>query len=226
MPRELNPRVKGGLDRQLEEWRRVVDGGARRLGWKIGFNSAKAQEAVGLSEPVIGYLTSATEIEEGGSHSLEGAEKPLVEVEVAIELRRDVPADAEVDEALAAIESLGPALELIDMPRFPEDLEQALAGNVFHRGVVFGPHRQDAAVGGIVATIAVSGEERESAPAEVDLADTIRLVADLLAACGERLRAGDRIIAGTLTPPVPVSAGDAVRAELGPLGSVELALTA
>jgi 2-keto-4-pentenoate hydratase len=91
--------------------------------------------------------------------------------------------------------------------------------------VVFGSHRQDAAVGGIEARIEVSGQERASAPAQVDLADTIRLVADLLAACGERLKEGDRIIAGTLTPPVPVSAGDQVRAELGPLGAVELSLT-
>jgi 2-keto-4-pentenoate hydratase len=223
--RELDPRVKAGLERQLEGWRRLVGEGARRLGWKIGFNMPKAREALGLKEPVIGYLTTDSEIEAGGSHSLAGAERPLVEAEVAIELRRDVPAGAHVDDALAAIESLGPALELIDMPGPPEDLEDALAGNVFHRAVVFGAHRQDAAVGGIVATISVSGEERESAPAEVDLADTIRLVADLLAACGERLQAGDRIIAGTLTPPVPVSAGDAVRAELGPLGVVELSLT-
>jgi 2-keto-4-pentenoate hydratase len=223
--RELDPRVKAGLERQLEAWRGLLGEGAQRRGWKIGFNAPRAREALGLQEPVIGYLTSAGEIEAGGSHSLAGAERPLVEAEVAIELRRDVPADARVDEALAAIESLGPALELIDMPGPPEDVEEALAGNVFHRAVVLGPHRQDAAVGGIVATISISGEQRESSPAEVDLADTIRLVADLLAACGERLEAGDRIIAGTLTPPVPVSAGDEVRAELGPLGAVELSLT-
>jgi 2-keto-4-pentenoate hydratase len=222
--REIDPRVRAGLERQLEEWRRLTGGGAARLGWKIGFNMARARESLGLKEPVIGHLTSATEIADGGSHSLAGAARPLVEVEVAIELRRDVPADAEVDEALAAIDSLGPALELIDMPEPPDDLEEALAGNVFHRAVVFGPHRQDAAVGGIEARLEVSGEERESAPAEIDLADTIRLVADLLAACGERLKSGDRIIAGTLTPPVPVSAGDDVRGELGPLGSVELSL--
>ena len=224
--REVDPRVKAGLERQLEEWRRLLGQGAHRRGWKIGFNALQAQQALGLREPVIGFLTSSTEVGPDGSHSLAGASRPLVEVEVAIELRRDVGPGAEVDEALAAIESLGPAIELIDMPGLPDDLEQALAGNVFHRAVVFGPHRQDAAVGGIVATITVSGEERESAPAEVDLAETIRLVADLLAACGEGLEAGDRIIAGTLTRPVPVKAGDRVRAELGPLGGAELSLTA
>jgi 2-oxo-hept-3-ene-1,7-dioate hydratase len=224
--RELDPRVEAGLRRQLEDWRRLLGEGAGRLGWKIGFNDPKMQDKLGLSGPVIGFLTSATVIEAGGSHSLAGAGRPLVEPEVAIELRRDVGPGAEVDEALAAIQSLGSAIEIIDMPAPPEDVEEALAGNVFHRGVALGPYRQDAAVGGVVATVTVSGEQRESAPAEVDLADTIRLVADLLGACGERLTGGDRIIAGTLTRPVPVSAGDRVEADLGPLGRVELAFTA
>ena len=218
--RELDPRVRAGLERQLEQWRRVLGEGAERVGWKVGFNAPEVRQRLGLRDPAIGFLTSATRIEHGGSHSLAGATRPLVEPEVAIELRRDVAAGAEVDEALAAIESLGPAIELVDVPAPPEDVEEALAGNVFHRGVVFGPHRQDAAVGGVVADLAVNGETRASAPAQVDLADTIRLVADLLGACGERLARGDRIIAGTLTPPVPVAAGDRAAADLGPLGSV------
>jgi 2-oxo-hept-3-ene-1,7-dioate hydratase len=223
---QLDPRVGPGLERQLEEWRRQLGQGAERLGWKIGFNDPAVRKKLGLRAPVIGYLTSATAIEPGGSHTLAGAQRPLVEAEVAIELRRDVGAGAEVDEALAAIQSLGPAIEVIDMPALPDDVEQALAGNVFHRGVALGAHRQDAAVGGVVANVTVSGELRQSAPARVDLAETIRLVADLLAACGERLKSGDRIIAGTLTQPVPVSAGDRVEAELGPLGRVELSFTA
>jgi 2-keto-4-pentenoate hydratase len=224
--RELDPRVEAGLRRQLDEWRRLLGAGARRLGWKIGLNVPAVQEKLGLREPVIGFLTSATAIAPGASHSLAGARRPLVEPEVAIELRRDVGPGAEVDEALAAIQSLGTAIEVVDIPAPPEDLEEVLAGNVFHRGVVLGPHRQDAAVGGVVATVTVSGEQRESGPAEVDLADTIRLVADLLGACGERLESGDRIIAGSLTAPVPVSAGERVEAELGPLGRVELSFTA
>jgi 2-keto-4-pentenoate hydratase len=38
------------------------------------------------------------------------------------------------------------------------------------------------------------------------------------------LRAGDRIIAGSLAPPLFVQPGDRVRLELGRLGGVELAL--
>lgn len=225
-PRDIDPRVVSGLERQLEGWRSLLDGGAERLGWKIGLNDPRVQEKLGLTEPIIGFLTSASAVEDGASHSIGGMEKPLLEPEVAIELRRDVEAGAAVDEALAAIESLGPALELVDLPRPPDDVEAVLVGNVFHRAVVFGPTRQDAALSGVTVGMRVNGEERATAPAAVDLAETIRLVADLLGACGERLRAGDRIIAGSLTAPLPVSPGDAVELELGSLGLVGLTLEA
>jgi 2-keto-4-pentenoate hydratase len=223
--RDLDAPVKAGLERQLEGWRNLLEGGAERLGWKIGLNVPELQQKLGLSHSVIGFLTSASRLEDGASHSAGGMVKPLVEPEVAVTLRREVQPGAAPDEALAAIESLGPAIELVDIPSPPDDVEETLAGNVFHRAVVLGPHRQDAAVGGVVAGVRVNGEERESAPADVDLAATIALVADLLGAVGERLQSGDTIICGSLTPPVPVGPGDEVEVELGSLGQARLELT-
>jgi 2-keto-4-pentenoate hydratase len=221
---EIDSQVSAGLERQLEGWRNLLEGGAERLGWKIGLNVPAAQEKLGISHSVIGFLTSASRLEPGVTHSVGGMEKPLIEPEVAVTLRRDVEQGAEPGEALAAIGSLGPAIELVDIPAPPEDLEETLAGNVFHRAVVLGPTRQDAALSRVEATVRVNGEQRESAPGEVDLAATISLVADLLGSVGERLEAGDTIICGSLTPPVTVAPGDRVEVDLGPLGSVELAL--
>src|SRR5438477_32328 len=67
---------------------------------------------------------------------------------------------------------------------------------------------------------------RGAAAAAGDLSAVVRHVADWLAAFGERLRAGDRIICGSLAPPILVKAGDRVRVDLGRLGGVETALTA
>jgi 2-keto-4-pentenoate hydratase len=223
--REIDPRVQAGLERQLHSWRDAIARGGHRLGWKIGLNVPAMQEKLGLDHSVIGFLTSATQLEPGSKQDVGGMEKPLVEPEVAVKLRRPVEAGAEPDEALAAIYSLGPAIELVDIPRPPADVEAAVAGNVFHRGVVLGPHRQDAAVGGVEAVVRVNGEDRERARAEVDLAETIGLVADLLGSVEELLEAGDTIICGSLTPPVPVAPGDQVDVDLGPLGGVELKLT-
>jgi len=225
--REVDPRVRAGLERQLVAWRTLVEGGAERVGWKVGLNAPPVMESLGLAHPVIGFLTAATVVESGASHSLGGAAKPLAEPEVSIELRRDIEAGAEADEALAAIESLGPALEVVDIPSQPEpdEVEVATAGNLFHRAVVFGPTRQDAAVSGAEASISVNGEERERGEVATDLAETICAVADVLGSVGERLSAGDRIIAGSLTTPVELSAGDRVELDLGQLGRVEVSLT-
>jgi 2-keto-4-pentenoate hydratase len=222
--REIDPRVHAGLERQLDSLRDTIARGAQRLGWKIGLNTAEVQEKLGIPDPVIGFLTTATKLEPGATRSLGDLEKPLIEPEVCVRLRRPVEAGARPDEALAAIQSLGPAIELVDLPAPPDDVEAAVAGNVFHRGVVLGPHREDAAVSGVEAVVRIGGEERDSAKADVDLAATISLVADLLGSAGELLEAGDVIICGSLTPPVPVKPGDHVVADLGPLGAVELKL--
>jgi 2-keto-4-pentenoate hydratase len=214
------------MEQQLVAWRTLVEGGADRVGWKVGLNAPAVMEELGLQHPVIGFLTRATVVEQGASHSLGGTTKPLAEPEVSIELRRDVKAGAEVDEALAAIESLGPAIEVVDIPAPPEadQVEAIVAGNIFHRAVVFGPTRQDAAVAGAGASISVDGEVREQGEVATDLAETIRLVADLLGAAGELLRAGDRIIAGSLTTPVELAAGTRAEVDLGQLGKTGIAL--
>jgi 2-keto-4-pentenoate hydratase len=55
-----------------------------------------------------------------------------------------------------------------------------------------------------------------------EVVDAVRLVADLLGRFGERLRAGDTIIAGSLTDAIWVGPGDRLTAEISPLGSVAL----
>ena len=222
---DIDERVLSGLRAQLESRRRVLEGGGRSVGWKIGLNVPAVQERLGITHSVIGFLTDAAVLEPGVPHSLQGTTRPAAEAEIAIELRRDVEGGSEVAAALAAIDSLAPALEIVDFNRPVDDVEEILAGNVFHRAVVLGTRRQDVALSGVEAAVTIDGEERERAPADVDLADTIRLVADLLDASGERLLAGDVIIAGSLTTSLPLEPGNALTADFGPLGAIEMAFT-
>ena len=55
-----------------------------------------------------------------------------------------------------------------------------------------------------------------------DLLDIVRQVADVLAACGEQLCAGQIIITGSIVPPLWVEAGEVVEFQLDPLGSLSL----
>ena len=224
----MDERVRRGLDAQLARWRTLVAGGAARVGWKIGLNDRRAQAHLGLTGPVLGHLTLATTLVPGSPHSLHGATRVGAEPEVAIHLGRDVGPHATDAEAAAAVVGLGPAIELIDVAGPVDDIERLVAENIFHRAVLFGPTEPDASLAGITARVLRNGAEVES----VDLADVaeevpavVRFVADVLAGCGEGLRAGDRIIAGSLTRPVWIAAGDVVGVELGALGTLALAVT-
>ncbi|MEJ7714822.1 MAG: hypothetical protein WKF40_03555 [Thermoleophilaceae bacterium] len=101
--------LQDAYQQQLSHWRASLSSGAHRIGWKIGFNPPAVQEKLGLAEPVVGHLTSATLLGADGSHSLAGAENALAEPEIAIEIGPD-----------HSIAGLAPAIEIVDMPAPPE----------------------------------------------------------------------------------------------------------
>jgi len=216
--------LAAGMSDQLG--RRAADlvAGAQPVGWKMGLTLDAVQRQLGLDGPVVGYLTSATQLATGATHQLAGTEHPAVEAEVAIHLGAAVPSGAGLDAARAAIAGLGPAIEVVDAAPPFEDLYSILAGDVFHRAFVLGPADSSRAdVEGIEATI-VRGETEEAsasaAAATGDPADVVRYVADFLADHGGELQAGECIIAGAITPAVPVSPGDRIAVDLGPLGEL------
>lgn len=227
-----DPRVRRAMTVQLARRRDALAAGAARVGWKLGINAPAVQRALGIDGVVIGHLTSATAIPPGASHSLAGGTRVAVEAEVALHVGRDLPGGAGPEAARRAVAGLGAAIELVDLDRAFDDVEAIVAGNVFHRAVAFGPAApppSGAWLAGVTARIVHNGAETEAlaaAGAAGDLVEIVRFVADMLDACGERLSAGDRIIAGSLGRLVFVEPGDAVTADLGRLGSVSVRLEA
>jgi 2-keto-4-pentenoate hydratase len=207
--------VDAGMRVQLEARSAVIAGGARPVGWKVGFNLPQIQERLGIDAPLAGFLTSAGLAENGATVPLAGA-PTVVEAEVAVEIGDDG----------RSIAALLPALELADPPDLELGVEAILAGNIFHRAVAFGPRVETAAPG--AARVLVNGEERDAIPAEhagAHLEAMVDAIARRLADAGEALMPGDRIITGVLAPPPAVEAGDRVRLELDAVGAVELAFS-
>jgi 2-keto-4-pentenoate hydratase len=211
--------VARGLEAQFAALSAKRARGIEPIGWKIGLNVAPVQRHLGLSRPVIGHLTTASLIEAGSTHSLEGGVRVGVEPEVAIRLGAE-----------ATIESLGPAIEVVDLDPAISELEPILASNVFHRGVVLGP--PVAGVGPadlerLTATVIKNSKvEQQAAFSEAgeEPLEVIQVVAERLALVGEGLRQGQVIIGGSLTPIVFVDPGDSVEVDLGPLGRLALSL--
>jgi 2-keto-4-pentenoate hydratase len=205
--------IERGTTAMLMRRREKLAQGAEPIGWKIGFNVPEIQVKLGLDSPLAGYLSTDSLIEDGATWSLKEDAAVVVESEVGVEIGEDG----------RSIAALMPALELADPIDFELDVEQILAGNIFHRAVAFGPRVETAEPG--PGRILVNGEERHALTADYTahaLDEMVRAVADRIAAAGEQPRPGQRIITGVLAPPHPAQPGDTVRLELDALGGVEL----
>ena len=228
-----DPRIARGMTAQLARRRERLTAGEIPLGWKVGFGAPAAMERLAITAPLVGFLTGSALITSGTPLSLAGWKKPVAEPEIAVHIGKDLPGGADQDTVKAAISGLGPAIELADVDRPPDDVERILAGNIYQRNVILGP-RDASRAGGVLAglkgRIFRNGVElaNTSDPQAMtgELIDIVRHVADVLAAFGERLRAGQIIITGSIVPPLWIEAGEEVVFSLDPIGAVSIRFAA
>jgi 2-keto-4-pentenoate hydratase len=226
-----DPRIRAGMVRLLEERERMIAGGAMPLGWKLGFGSPSGLERMGLRAPLAGFLTDATLLSSGSKVDIKPWLRPVVEPEVAVYMDADLISGSDRQTVAAAIGSLGPAIELADVDLEQLEVESVLARNIFHRGLILGerdPNRAGGLLVGLTARVMVEGvevgltSELEALTGEMIL--IVGQLADLLTAAGERLRAGDIVITGSVVPPVAGVAGSEVVFHLRPFDPIRVRL--
>jgi 2-keto-4-pentenoate hydratase len=227
-----DPRLTRGMQAQLARRREILAAGRQPIGWKVGFGARAWLEKFGVSGPLVGFLTDAGLLEDGTTVSLADWAKPVAEPEIAIHMGRDLGSGADADTVKAAVAALGPAIELADLDPPPEEVEAILSDNIFHRHIILGPKdasRAGARLDGLAARVRRKGAELD-VPADLEtntgpLLGIVRHVADTLAAHGERLHAGDLIIAGSIVPPLSLDADDReIAYELAPVGAISVRL--
>lgn len=222
-------RVERGMAAQLEERARRLRDGEEHLGWKVGFGTPPVMERLGISSALVGYLLRGAVVQSGGTVSLAGWTNPMLEPEIAVHLRSDVRGGADPDLVEAAIGGLGAAIELADLHPAPGDVEAMLGDDLYQRHVLLGPVRNVRSPEGVALVLKrggeVVGETDDPTGPTGDLLDVVAHVASTLEAAGERLRAGSVVIAGSVIPPVEVSAGDEIEVALEPLGTLTVRFT-
>lgn len=201
----VDERLRFALQQQLLEWRAELATGAERVGWKIG----RGTEAEPWG-PVVGHLTSATRLDPGAAFHAQGTTDLRVDAELAVEVGEDGRAAG-----------FATALELVDLDRPADDVESVVASNVFHRAFVLSaslPQLPEP----LTARVLVDGEIRGERSGTYDPM-LLERASELLAAVGERLEPGDRVITGAIMQ-VPVGPGDDVEVELGGLGRLSVTI--
>jgi len=223
-----NPLIKNGLTAQFAARRARIAAGERPLGWKVGMGAPASMQRLGLQAPLIGFLMQRALLPSGATVALKGYAKPVLEPEIAVRMARDLGAGADAATAAAAIKAITPAIEIadLDITPAPDNLEQVLAGDIFQRQVLLAAAtRGGASTSGLTSRLIRRGVEvaRTEDPEALTgkLLDIVAHVANVVAAFGETLSAGDVIITGSITPPVTIETDErGIAHALDPIDSV------
>lgn len=207
--------------------------GVAPAGYKIGLTSAAMQAMCGITHPVAGVVLADRVHASGAVLRRGGYGRLCIEFEIAVRLARDlVPAgDAppSLDDVAAAAEGVAPAIEIVDdrgCDYRTLDVLSLVADNAWNAGIVLGEFRAPwpdlAQVQGAVHVDGAAEPLATGIGRDV-LGHPFAPVAWLaahLAQRGERLRAGDVVMTGSMiTTRFPEVPGD-WRFEVDGLGGV------
>jgi 2-keto-4-pentenoate hydratase len=235
LPPDLRPttRAEGyAIQAHLEE-----RSAAPLFGWKIAATSQAGQAHINVDGPIAGRLLAERVLDDGAAVAIGANHMRVAEVEFVFRMGRDLPPRPtayEVNEVLAAVEALHPAIELPDS-RFEDftavGAPQLIADNACAHQFVLGPPAAadwrtiDLAEHVVVGRVA-GRIERQGRGANVlgDPRLALTWLANELSQLEITLKAGQVVTTGTCIVPLAVERGDEVFGSLGALGEVSVRL--
>lgn len=216
-----------------------LEQGARVIGHKIGLTSRAMQQASQITEPDYGTLLDhmlyTCSTEQTLQLPMSRFIKPRVEVELAFVLKAPLQGPSvTVQQVLQATECLTPAIEIIDarIEQYDRDdgrmrtVIDTISDNAANAAIVIGGKRvaplavDRAWCGAVLRQNGVVEETGLAAGVQGDPAIGVAWLANKLAPWGQRLQAGQIVLAGSFTRPVAAQLGDAFEADYGPLGKL------
>lgn len=226
--------VEDAYQIQEELIRMKLGQGHRIIGPKMGLTSKAKMKQMNVEEPIYGYIFDYMLVPEGGSISMQELIHPKVEAEIAFILGKDIEGPGITGaQVLAATEYVVPALEIIDSryKNFEFTLPDVIADNASSSRVVIGnrltnPNQLDLDLVGV--TLSINGEIKglgAGAAVVGHPANSVAMLANMLARKGGGLKAGEIILTGGITSAVMLSVGDFVSAKLDGLGEVSFSVT-
>jgi 2-keto-4-pentenoate hydratase len=206
-----------------------VKAGRTVKGHKVGLTSAAMQRLLGVDEPDYGHLLDDFFHLEHAPIPISGFLEPRIEPEVAFVLKRALCGPGvTVHEAIAAVDFVLPALEIVDsrIADWKIGLLDTIADNASSGAVVLGSTPTPIGDVDLRLTGAVmrrNGEVVGTGAGGAVLGSPITSLVWLANTVGSRgvtLEAGHVILPGSVCAMVPVAAGDTVTATFSGLGSV------
>jgi len=186
-------------------------------------------EQMGVADQILGRLTDAMRIENGGVLRLGRCIHPRAEPEIAFRIARPLAGRVTRAQALAAVDGVAIALEVIDSRYldFRFSLTDVVADNTSACNYLTGPWCEPGRLGDaeVVIELAVDGSVVQRGSSAAILGDpwqSLVEAARLAAAEGLELQPGWIVLAGAATAAEALRPGARVSAASAALGRVEL----
>jgi len=205
--------------------------GAVVKGHKVGLTSAAMQRQLGVDQPDFGHLLDTMFLPEGTTADYGRLLQPKAEPEIAFVLDRPLRGPGvTVAEALAAVDFVLPALEIIDsrIADWKITLPDTIADNASSGAVVLGsrPVRPDSVDLALTGCLLYRNGRIEGTGAGGAVlgspVNALVWLANTLAPLGVTLEAGHVVLPGSVCAAIPFGPGDTVSAAFDRMGSVSI----
>jgi 2-keto-4-pentenoate hydratase len=214
---------------QVAAW---TKSGATVKGHKVGLTSAAMQKQMNVDQPDFGVLLDSMFLPEGAEADYSRFLQPRAEPEIAFVLSKPLRGPGvNAAEAVAAIDFVLPALEIIDsrIADWKITLPDTIADNASSGGLVLGSRPARLADldlsltgcllyrNGRLADTGAGGAVLGGSPV-----NALVWLANVLGSRGVALEAGHVILPGSITAAIPVNPGDTITAMYDRIGSVSI----
>jgi 2-oxo-3-hexenedioate decarboxylase len=179
--------------------------GERQIGIKMGLTSRAKMVQVGVDEVIWGRLTDAMLVDDGGEIDIANYVHPRAEPEIAFLMKKSLSGLVSPAQALAAVEAIAPAIEIIDSryQNFKFSLADVVADNSSSSGFVMGPWaRPDTDTSNLGVVFEFDGRPVQIGSTAAILGNPARSLAAgsrMLGAQGLSVEAGWIVMAGGVT---------------------------
>jgi 2-keto-4-pentenoate hydratase len=208
--------------------------GGTRIGYKIACTNRLAQELLNIDTPFFGCLLSALTYAAPARPRADTFTHRLIEAEFAFEISADVPAPNVPytrDSISEFVQAVMPSIEIVDW-RYTDwttvGAPSLIADNAIHGAWIHGapcPRWRDFNLASHPVRLLVNGKVTQEGSGGAVLGHPLNVLAWLaneLPLRGLSLKKGDRVSTGVTTNVYLAQAGDDIRADFGPLGTVDL----
>lgn len=221
---------------QSAQMKQKLDSGQKIIGWKIGLTSKVMQDALGITTPDSGIIYDDMDFSDGCTIPSDRFIQPRIEAEIAFVMKSPLDGEVSREDVIAATDFVAPCLEILDtrIKRIDAATGKAriivdtISDNAANGGIVLGsqhhaPDKFDLRWVGCILT--KNDEVVATGLGAAVLNDPVMGIVWLskrMGQYGQRIEAGQVVLAGSFIAPIECPSNTQISADYGDFGSVNV----